>query len=238
MPMPRLRSAPSTRARTGPRSRNPGALELVKEVRHTGPNCAPLPSPQETGPATTRRGLATGCNIASRTATRISIPCGTWSSPMPRRPSRATSARPAAPARPTAWSARRPAPTAIPSAPKTGTAGILRWDFQDKAGATGGLLSGAAGNGTSASSWNPETRRGHARRSRCAAYRHGPKARKQERHPVSRMAFFQEDGGCRTCELSARPGPCRSLPARFSTAANPPARPPRLSTGESACRPA
>ena len=109
-----------------------GALELVKEVRHTGPNCAPLPSPQGDWSATTRRGLATGCNIASRTATRISIPCGTWSSPMPRRPSRATSARPAAPARPTAWSARRPAPTAIPSAPKTGTAGILRWDFRTR----------------------------------------------------------------------------------------------------------
>ena len=41
-----------------------GALELVKEVRHTGPNCAPLPRPRETGPATTRRGLATGCTIS------------------------------------------------------------------------------------------------------------------------------------------------------------------------------
>ena len=117
MPMPRLRSAPSTREDRTTVAQS-GALELVKEVRHTGPNCAPLPRPRETGPATTRRGLATGCNIASRTATRISIPCGTWSSPMPRRPSRATSARPAAPARPTAWFARRPAPTAIPPRPR------------------------------------------------------------------------------------------------------------------------
>lgn len=124
-----------------------GALELVKEVRHTGPNCAPLPSPQgdwssnnqaRPGDWLQYRITYRNKNIdplrnlvitdATPAFTRyVSATCGTST------PDGLVCSPPSADSNP-------------PSAPKTGAAGILRWDFQDKAGATGGLLSGAAGN--------------------------------------------------------------------------------------------
>ncbi|WP_158658491.1 DUF11 domain-containing protein [Achromobacter sp. AONIH1] len=124
-----------------------GALELVKEVRHTGPNCTPLPSPQ--GDWTSNNQARPGDWLQYRITYRnknidplrnlvitdatpaftryVNATCGTST------PDGLACSPPSAGSNP-------------PSAPKAGAAGILRWEFQDKPGATGGLLSGAAGN--------------------------------------------------------------------------------------------
>lgn len=124
-----------------------GVLELIKEVRRTAANCVPLPAPggdwmssNQAQPGSWLQYRVTYRNIGPEPLTNLVIndstpaftrfhdaSCGTAT------PEGLTCMAPSANATP-------------PSAPRPGTTGLLRWEFQDKAGKTGGLMGGATGN--------------------------------------------------------------------------------------------